>query len=178
MSDYKEKLLRKLKAKCAEVNQEFLEVNSIYEDSFPLFYQEVLLYCKENDLKDPFSKFKDQKKTDSSPAMSDEFKSLYRKIAVKTHPDKTKSKDCIVEKYQEASKAKKDNKIYKLVSIAKDLKINLKEMSYTDIKAIEYSIIDTQKKIEEIRATYIWAWIFSPNKERYNIIVRFVMNNV
>lgn len=178
MSDYKEKLLRKLKAKCAEVNQELLEVNSIYEDSFPLFYQEVLSYCKENDLEDPFCKFKGQKKTDSTPPMSGEFKSLYRKIAVKTHPDKTQSKDLIVEKYQEASKAKKDNKIDKLVSIAKDLKINLNQMSYTDIKAIEASIIDTEKKIQEIRASYIWAWVFSSNKERSNIIVRFVMNNV
>lgn len=178
MSDYKENLLRKLKAKCSEVNQELLEVNSIYEDSLPLFYQQVLLYCKENNLKDPFSKFKDEKKTDSTPPMSGEFKSLYRKIAVKTHPDKTKSKDTIVEKYQEASKAKKDNKIDKLVSIAKDLKINLNQMSYTDIKAIESSIIDTEKKIQEIRASYIWAWVFSSNKERSNIIVRFVMNNV
>jgi hypothetical protein len=177
MSDYKENLLRRLKVKCVEVNKELSEVNSIYEDSFPLFHQEVLLYCKQSGVADPFSKFKD-KKEDPTPSIPDEFKSLYRKIAVKTHPDKTKDKGLVVEKYQEATKAKKDNKIDKLVSLAKDLKINLNQMSYTDIKAIEASIIDTEKKIQQIRSSYIWAWVFSPNKERSNIIVRFVMNNV
>lgn len=178
MSDYKQNLLRKLKVKCAEVNKELSEVNSIYNDSFPLFYQEVLSYCDLKGLINPFSKLKDETKVDVRPSIPDEFKSLYRKIAVKTHPDKTKDKGLVVEKYQEATKAKKNNKIYKLVSIAKDLKINLNEMSYKDIKLIESSIIDTEKKIEQIRSSYIWAWVFSSNKERSNIIVRFVTKNV
>lgn len=177
MDDYKSKLLRKLKARCSEVNNEFLEVNGIYEQSIPTFCLEVSSYCKKNNLENPLDKLKSDKKEKNEKTMPPEFKSLYRKIAVETHPDKG-ADDKKIEKYQQAADAKKESKIDKLVSIAKDLKINLNEMTFADIKIIEQSIIETEKAILRIRSSYVWAWAFSSNKERVDIIFKFVMNNV
>lgn len=177
MDDYKGKLLRKLKAKCSEVNQELIEVNEIYEQSVSPFCLEVSSYCKENNLKNPLDKLREEKKQEDKKALSPEFKSLYRQIAIQTHPDKGED-DVKIEKYQQATEAKKESKIDKLVSIAKDLKINLNEMSFPDIKTIENSIIDTEKMISQIRSSYVWAWAMAANNKREDIIFKFVMNNV
>lgn len=177
MDDYKGKLLRKLKAKCSEVNQELLEVNDIYEQSVSPFCLEVSSYCKENSLENPLDKLKEEKKEEEKETMSSEFKSLYRQIAIQTHPDKGED-DVKIEKYQQATEAKKESKIDKLVSIAKDLKINLNQMSFSDIKTIENSIIDTEKMISQVRNSYVWAWAMAANNKREDIIFKFVMNNV
>lgn len=177
MDFYKEKLLRKLKARCSEVNKELIEVNGIYEQSIPLFCSEVSHYCKKNNLKNPLDELNEEKKEGVKKTIPPEFKSLYRKIVSKTHPDKC-ADDKKIEKYQQAANAKKERKIDKLVSIAKDLKINLNEMTFADIKIIEQSIIDTEKAILEVMSSYVWAWAFSPNKERGDIILKFIANNV
>jgi hypothetical protein len=177
VDDYKGKLLRKLKAKCSEVNQELLEVNDIYEQSVSPFCLEVSSYCKENSLENPLDKLKEEKKEEEKETMSSEFKSLYRQIAIQTHPDKGED-DVKIEKYQQATEAKKESKIDKLVSIAKDLKINLNQMSFSDIKTIENSIIDTEKMISQVRNSYVWAWAMAANNKREDIIFKFVMNNV
>lgn len=178
MDNYKSKLLRKLKAKCSELNGELSEVNSIYEESVPIFCSEVCYYCNENNLENPLEKLKENKEDNNKPDVAPEFKSLYRKIAIETHPDKVANSDKKLDAYQEATEAKKENKIDKLVSIAKDLKIDLNEMKFSDIKFIESSIIKTEKTISDIRNSYVWLWAFSSKKERGDIIVKFILNNV
>lgn len=178
MDNYKSKLLRKLKAKCSELNRELSEVNSIYEESVPIFCSEVCDYCSRNDLQNPLEKLKEDKEKKGEPEVAPEFKSLYRKIAIETHPDKVANNDKKLDAYQEATEAKKENKIDKLVSIAKDLKIDLNKMKFSDIKFIEASIIKTEKTISDIRNSYVWLWAFSSKKERGDIIVKFILNNV
>lgn len=178
MDDYKSKLLRKLKAKCSELNIELSEVNSIYEESVPIFCSEVRDYCSKNNLENPLEKLKEDKENKEKPEVAPEFKSLYRKIAIETHPDKVANNDKKLDAYQEATEAKKENKIDKLVSIAKDLKIGLDKMKFSDIKSIELSIIETKKTISNIRNSYVWHWAFSSKKERVNIIAKFILNNV
>jgi len=177
MDDYKGKLLRKLKARCSEVNQELIEVNAIYDQSVSSFCLEVSSYCEKNNLKNPLDKPKEDKKEEGCKIIPPEFKSLYRQIAIQTHPDKGED-DVKIEKYQQATEAKKESKIDKLVSIAKDLKINLNQMKFSDIKTIENSIIDTEKMIRQVRNSYVWAWAMAANNKRDDIIFKFVMNNV
>ena len=178
MNNYKSKLLRKLKAKCSELNRELSEVNDIYEESIPIFCSEVFDYCSKNNLENPLEKLKKEKVDKDNPEVPPEFKSLYRKIAIETHPDKVSNDDKKLDAYQEATEAKKENKIDKLISIAKDLKIDLNEMKFSDIKSIESSIIKTETAISTIRNSYVWLWAFSNTRDRLNIIVRFVINNV
>jgi hypothetical protein len=178
LDDYKSKLLRKLKAKCSELNNELSEVNSIYEKSVPLFCSEVCDYCAKNSIENPLEKLKKETKEKNNPEVEPEFKSLYRKIAIETHPDKVANNEKKLDTYKEATEAKKQNKIDKLVSIAKDLKINLNKMKFSDIKRIEESIIKTEKTISDIRNSYVWLWVFSSKKERKDIIVKFILNNV
>ena len=83
-----------------------------------------------------------------------------------------------VDLYKDASKAKKNNEVDKLISIAKDLKIDISDLNYSDIRSIEQSISDTEDKINKMRSSYPWIWFFSTVKKREDIISRFVLNKV
>ena len=71
MDFYKEKLLRKLKVRCSEVNKELIEVNGIYEQSIPLFCSEVSFYCKKNNLKNPLDKLNEEKREETKKRKRD-----------------------------------------------------------------------------------------------------------
>lgn len=177
MRDYKDRILLKLKRKCSEVNSELKEVECIYETAVPLFCSSVSDFCKKHSLKNPLESIKEDKKEEKKQ-ISSNFKSLYRKIAIQTHPDKGGQDENNIDKYQQATNAKKDNKIDQLVSIAKDLKISISDLKYKDIRSIEESLKDTENKIFQIRETFVWHWFFSNKKKRTDIIAKFVHKKV
>jgi hypothetical protein len=178
LDQYKLKLIRKLKVKCSEVNQELETVESFYNQAAPLFCAEVSSYCKDNKIKNPLDDLKDKEKEEEKQELSPDIKSVYRKIAIKTHPDKAGSNDENINLYQDATEAKKKSKIDKIISIAKDLKIDIYNFEYSEIKKIERSIKETEIKISEIMRSYPYVWLFSNSLKRQQIIQRFTLNNV
>lgn len=177
MDNYKNTLIRKLKAECSEVNKELSEVEVLFNQAVPLFCAAVNKYCDINSCKNPLEDLPEDKE-DERKNVTPKLKSVYRKIAVKTHPDKLSSSEESLDLYQDATNAKKNNQVDKIISIAKDLKIDIYDFSYQDIKSIEESIKHTQSKIEKIRVSYPWVWFFSTVKKREDIISRFVLNKV
>ena len=177
MDTYKEKLVRKLKAKCSEVNAEFSEVQILFEQAVPLFCSSVSEYCKDKSIKNPLDDLSTDTEKKSAP-LSSNVKSLYRKIAIKTHPDKITNTEDSVKLYQDATEAKKENKLDKMVSIAKDLKIDIYNFDFADINSIELAISERESEIEKIRSSYPWVWFFSSSQKRSDIIARFIKNKV
>jgi len=178
LDQYKLKLIRKLKVKCSEVNQELETVESFYNQAVPLFCAEVSSYCEENNIKNPLDDIKDEKQKEEKEELSSDIKSVYRKIAVKTHPDKVGADNESINLYQDATEAKKKSKIDKIISIAKDLRIDIYNFEYSEIKKIERSIKETEVKISEIMNSYPYVWFFSNLSKRQKIIQRFTLNNV
>ena len=177
MDTYKLKLLRQLKVKCSEISEEFSEVDGLFNQAVPLFCSAVYSYCEDNSCKNPLDELKDSEEEEKQ-VVTDNIKSVYRKIAIQTHPDKGVSDENKVDLYKDASKAKKNNEVDKLISIAKDLKIDISDLNYSDIRSIEQSISDTEDKINKMRSSYPWIWFFSTVKKREDIISRFVLNKV
>lgn len=177
LRDYKDRILIKLKRKCSEVNAELKEVECIYDTALPMFCDSVNVFCRNHSIENPLDSIEKEDKK-SKKEISSNFKSLYRKIAIQTHPDKGGQNQDNINKYQQATNAKKDSQIDKLVSIAKDLKINLSELKYRDINLIEESLKDTENKISQIRDTFVWHWFFSNKNKRTDIIARFVYKKV
>ena len=178
MDSFKLKLLRQLKARCSEISEEFSEVDGLFNQAVPLFCAAVDLYCKENSIENPLNQINEEEKEDQTRVVTDNIKSVYRKIAIQTHPDKGIKEDHKVDLYKDASKAKKNNETDKLISIAKDLKIDISDLNYSDIRSIELSISETEQKITKMRSSYPWVWFFSTVKKRQDIISRFVLNKV
>lgn len=177
MDIYKKQLIRKLKSRCSEVNDELLEVEVLFDQAVPLFCSAVSEYCSENSCDNPLDHLvSEQEKVVNS--FSSNIKSVYRKIAVETHPDKGIEDENKKKLYNDANDAKKENKVDKIISIAKDLKIDIYSFDFDDIREIESSISGTESKINQIRSSYPWIWFFSSSKKRSDIISRFVLNNV
>ena len=175
MDQYKLKLIRKLKVKCSEVNQELETVESFYNQAAPLFCAEVSSYCEENNIKNPLDYIKDEKQKEEKEELSSDIKSVYRKIAIKTHPDKVGADNKSINLYQDATEAKKKSKIDKIISIAKDLKIDIYSFDYEEIKKIERSIENTEVEIKKITNSYPYVWFFSGAKKRAEIITGFTL---
>ena len=175
MDQYKLKLIRQLKAKCSEINQELETVESFYNQAVPLFCAEVSSYCEDNKIKNPLDDIKDKKQEEDKDELSSDIKSVYRKIAIKTHPDKVGADNESINLYQDATEAKKKSKIYKIISIAKDLKIDIYNFEYDEIKKIERSIEKTEVEIKKITNSYPYVWFFSSVKKRPEIIAGFTL---
>ena len=156
MDYYKKRLIRKLKAQSSQAQEELSSIESIFDQAAPLFCGAVCSFCSENSIKNPLEDLNDPPK-ENDQIISDGIKSIFRKIAVKTHPDKVSESDYSIHQYHNATAAKKDKDINKIISIAKDLKVDINDISYSDIKIIENSIKKTHLKIEKITQSYPWV---------------------
>lgn len=175
MDYYKKKLIHKLKAQSSEVQDELSDVESIFDRATPLFCEAVHSFCSNSSRQNPLEDLKDES-TEDKDVITDGIKSIFRKIAVKTHPDKVDDVESSIDQYRDVTTAKKDQDVNKIISIAKDLKIDMNDISYSDIKIIENSIKKTQLKIEKIMNSYPWVWFYSNENKRVDIITEFVIN--
>lgn len=172
MDKYKSKLLRKLKVECSAVEEELSHTVLLFNSATPLFVSSVSSYCDSNSLKNPLDSLGEENKEDDFDEFGSGFYSVFRKIVIKSHPDKTKEDK--LNSYVGAISAKKEKNINKLISVSKDLNIDLNELSYSDIKDIELSIIKTEEKIEKLKNSYPYIWYLSPESKKDLIIKNFV----
>jgi hypothetical protein len=105
-----------------------------------------------------------------------ETRELFKKIATVTHPDKLidlplSEKERKEEKFLEASEAAKEDKILSLHKIAHEVGIELPEISEIEIKLFEDEISIHKQNIENLKKTWMWAWMNSPTEEAKEIIM-------
>jgi preprotein translocase subunit Sec63 len=97
-------------------------------------------------------------------------KKIFKKIALKIHPDKLESQEDNEEKsknnqlYELAIKALQNEDIAILIDIALKLNLNV-EVTEDIIKKTEESISLMKKEINQIQKTYAWAWFFAKDEE-------------
>ena len=174
MDEYKAKLLRKLKIECSESNDELSHVEHLYNNFVSLFVVSVEDYCIDNSIDNPLDKLKEEKKEDEDKpdSLGSGLMNVFRSIVRKSHPDKVGDSD--VDSYVEATEAKKSKDASKLISVSKDLRVDLNELTFSDIREIELSIKKTNEKIDKIRSSYPWVWYFATDSQKKAIISRFV----
>lgn len=174
MDPFKKKILRRLKSKCYDLEKELEHVESIYNDSLPLFIQEVNSYCDLNKIKNPLTDIiDDTDQKNKKKTLSNDFRFVYREIAKKTHPDINPENENSLQLYRNAVKAKNNNDINKIICIAKDLNIDINSFKYSDISKIERSLEETEAKIKEITSSYPYVWFFADSKKRPDVIAGF-----
>jgi predicted nucleotidyltransferase len=174
MDKYKSKLLRKLKVECSEANEELSHVEHLYDNFVSLFVVAVEDYCKKNSLNNPLDKLKDEPEEvkEKPNSLGSGLMGVFRSIVRKSHPDKVGESD--VDSYVEATEARKSKDVSKLISVSKDLKVDLNDLTFADIREIESSIKKTSEKIDKIRSSYPWVWYFATDKQKNNLVSRFI----
>tara|TARA_B100000282_G_scaffold257326_1_gene204153 strand:- start:2180 stop:2788 length:609 start_codon:yes stop_codon:yes gene_type:complete len=112
---------------------------------------------------------------------SKESKNVFRKIALKTHPDRLLDDPNVSEKeekiklYQKAVKAHEENDIIALHHIADKLGIKPPQVSEQDIKKAENAIVKLQNQIKGVEETVIWQWFIAEGKRKDNILERLMI---
>jgi len=105
-----------------------------------------------------------------------ETRDLFKKIATVTHPDKLLNlplpeKEKKEEKFMQASEAASEDKILSLHKIAKEVGVELPEISEIQIAMFEDEISIHKQNIENLKKTWMWAWMNSPDEESKDIIM-------
>jgi len=93
-------------------------------------------------------------------------KNLHRRIALLTHPDRLVSETSAAEKerkealFKRAAKAYDDQDLCELVLIASELKIAVEDFvdAQTLMMAYDEKISAIQKKVKNIKESYVWIW--------------------
>ena len=108
-----------------------------------------------------------------------EVKKLFRKIAIKIHPDKLVGLEEGFEKsrkmdlYLLARAAFEDNDILTLVKVCLDLGVEIPEITPQKLKETENKISSIKKELNHIESTIVWQWFFcSDDKQKDKILER------
>jgi hypothetical protein len=105
---------------------------------------------------------------------SKEAKTLFKKIAVETHPDKlsqaSKEERELKSRYfLKAQKAIENNDLASLLEVANKLNIDSGLVAEEEIKIIETKIDFIRKKVHEMKQTAAWIWHHSSGEQKDNI---------
>lgn len=103
-------------------------------------------------------------------------KKIYREIVKNTHPDIVINKK-LNELYLEATSAQESNDIVTLYRISNDLMIEF-ELNDEEIEKIKEKIEQYKSKIFFLESTYTFEWLKSDDKEKDEIILKFIENKI
>ncbi len=111
-------------------------------------------------------------KKNSDPKM----KKMFKSIAKEAHPDKLvglskKEKEKKKELYSEATKAFENDDFAALYLICKELDLDLPEIDEEKMKKMEGQISSIKGEINKLKSTFMWQWLFAPNKEAKEALV-------
>ena len=172
------KLLFKLKYLYAELD-ECNYTFDICKNNFSLEFQKEISKLKKKE-KNVIKKVEEQvkssnpdnKKFDESTTPKS-FKSLYRKIAFETHPDKGHSKRR-VELFNEAKEAYMNSSWFNLVEIATTLEITLPIPTKQQLESLTLEVNKVNDSISNIKNSVSWNWYFTEGDVKKQIMSNYI----
>ena len=176
MSTYTKNRYYSLRREWKEKKKEYKDINTLYEGIEKQFVINVIKFCQDNKLASPFAESSSETQNVRGDVNSSSFKSLYRKIAVCTHPDKNKNKQDAREIYESATAAKKEGNLQELLDAGKkiDIKLDIKDITLEELELLEANINQLSDKIIKIKNSYPWVWFHSNPSKRNMIFYDFI----
>lgn len=174
--NFKKNKYYSLRRQWKEHKQEYKDINTLYEGIEKQFIINIIKFCQDQNLANPFSESLSETQNVRGDVSSSSFKSLYRKIAVRTHPDKNENKHNARDIYESATAAKKEGNLQELLDAGKkvDIKLNIDELSLSELDLLESNINDIKNKINKIKNSYPWVWFHSNPSKRNMIFYDFI----
>lgn len=182
MSQYIKNRYYQLRREWKEYKQEYNNINKLYESIQKQFIINIIQFCQDHNLANPFTESSSETQNVGGDVNSSSFKSLFRKIAVHTHPDKNKNKENARDIYESATVAKKEGNLQELLDAGKkiNVKLNINEITLEELDLLESNISDIKDKTNKIQNSYPWVW-FHANPNKRNIIfynfIEFAQSN-
>tara|TARA_B100000287_G_scaffold402779_1_gene424004 strand:- start:1312 stop:1920 length:609 start_codon:yes stop_codon:yes gene_type:complete len=113
-------------------------------------------------------------KQSAKKSASKEAKSLFKKIATETHPDKLtnssdEEKELKSKYFLKAQKAIEENDLASLLDVANKLNLSSGLVAEEETKIIQTKIDFIRSKIHEMKQTAAWIWHHSKGEQKENI---------
>lgn len=171
MSEYIKKKYYSLRRQWKEKKQEHDDINILYEGISKQFIINIIKFCEDHKLENPFGKSSTETQNVRGDVISSSFKSLYRKIAVETHPDKNENQESAREIYEKATVAKKEGNLQELLDAGKKINVmpDFNAMTREELDILKDNINELQDKINKIKNSYPWVW-FHANPSKRNMV--------
>lgn len=176
MSTYKKNRYYKLRREWKENKQEYKDINILYEGIEKQFIIHIIKFCQDHNLANPFKESSPETQNVGGDVKSSSFKSLFRKIAASTHPDKNKNKQNARDIYESATVAKKEGNLQELLDAGKkvNIKLKLEDITLEELDLLESNIKEIKIKIDKIKNSYPWVWFHSNPSKRNIIFYNFI----
>lgn len=117
-----------------------------------------------------------EKPNDKDEAKNKDLRKLYRKIATKTHPDKTNNENTS-KIFLEAASAYQENNLGKLIELSNEAKIEDFDLLEESVLLLEKNIVLLERDINNLKATAAWTWYNSTcDKEKDKIIQNILIS--
>jgi len=148
------------------------EMRSYLEEHYPDEYDSFF----DSPKKQPASNAPEPEEEKPAAPKNKDLKKLYRKIAEKTHPDKTGNNQH-AGTFSRAALAYEKNDIAALLEIAGNLNIELMKLSAESVLLLENNIKTISKEIHSKKSTVAWAWSQAKTKEDKDSLINVVIEN-
>ena len=105
---------------------------------------------------------------------------VFKKIATKTHPDKTRGSDDsdrLEELYKEAQQSVERNDWSKVIKIAEQLDIDISDIEENDDVYFETTSKNLRKKIEDTQQTLAWLWCHTEGQQK-DLVKETILNTI
>ena len=101
---------------------------------------------------------------------------VYKKIAMKTHPDRVKD-ESLVDFFDQATQAMKENDWMTILTIALALDIKTPEFTEELRQKLQANILEINSKVKNLHNTAAWVWANTAeeNKEKIRKSIRAMM---
>lgn len=170
--------LEEVKEVCLKVEKEMREYMEKYHpQEYKAFYDPPIEPITSEEIK-PENIDKEEDSEDHplppSPSKNKDLKTLYRKIAEKTHPDKTGDNQYTAT-FSKAAEAYADNDLATLLDLAGRLNIELLELSESSIALLEQNVKKLAMEIHQRKQTSAWAWSQCKSDEEKDSIIQQII---
>lgn len=170
----------KLTSELKYLEDEFGFVNKVLEKVTPEFHSNFHAHMKEIGHDSLLVQKKQKPKLNraqrrAAKKASKATLSIFKKIAKEIHPDKlvnfedTKKEEA-ASIFLEATEAKEQDNLLKLFSIAKDLKIEIGELSMEQIAAFEEEVTVIRSRIDTTQKSWVYMWASAEGVMKEEII--------
>lgn len=169
------KKFNKLRHKALYINLEYEETDEIFNLARANFISSMFQFCSDCKIEPPFDSHKPDKAQEGSSELdSSEVKELYREIVKSTHPDMLSglSDEEIEERaelYRQAVEGKKEGDFEKILRVALELDINIKNLTSEYLKEIENAINKMESEVNKMKNDLMYKWYYCGTEQQQHI---------
>lgn len=159
-----------------DIETDFLECKKEFDELFSKYFvkeetQEVWVNEETGETRHTPPPIEEETEPNEEPELKetqpDHIKKLYKKLSIKTHPDKGGDK----EHFQKISRAYKSNNLFELLYYAGNYDVEV-DITPTDERVIEENISVMENEITHMKSTLIWAWGKGTIEDKKNVIAQ------